>query len=223
MSAPFDFQKAYGKLGNWPGSIGVLAAQTVYMFASQCAPNSKFVEVGFDGGRTTIALNWAASVLDAKIIVGVGPEGTGWLNKAIQLYKMHGRVSMVQQVPGDADLYVFNARAAIDNKDVEMIKPNAIIIKIGTVNLNDARLSLISQSPEVTVWQRTGQDLIVNKAIDSVVNEIGGEKIVALDAHRSAELHSGSKNPKRHRGGGSADNKVHAIVDANKAAEPLSS
>ena len=219
MSAPFNFPHEYGKLGNWPGSINANQAQTLLMQASNQNQGAKFVELGFDGGRTTIVLNWAASQLDASIdcVSVVDNESIIWFNRARILHRMNREkvTAHVNPSPFACDLLVINAGVSpmihATNDWYEAMPIGGIIVALGAGELGLGEKVLSNQG--VSIYIKPGPKLI-DKVIDNVVNEFSKPKLVAVD--NGTAFHGGGGSRKRFRKGDGADSEIHEAVVANE-------
>ena len=218
MSAPFNFPREYGKLGNWPGTINANQAQVLLMQALGNKQNAKFVELGFDGGRTTIVLNWAASQLDATIdcVSVVDPESILWFNRACMLHRMdRGKVrSHVDLAPFACNMLVINASVspslpAIKQWYDAMDLGGAVVTFNGDLGLGEKILG----NHGMAVYIKPGPK-IIDKVLDNVVSEFSKPKLVALD--NGSALHGGGSDRKRDRKRNGTDPEVHAPVVASE-------
>ena len=220
MSAPFNFPREFGKMGNWPGSIDANQAQILLVQALNMKPKAKFVELGFDGGRTTIVLNWAAQQLEATIdcVSNGDNDGLLWFNRACVLHrlnreavKLHGKLA-----PFACDLLAVNPEASLDQSTIKSwyaaMPSGGIVVSFGGVN----DLGIPNRTvgvPGVSVYVKPGAT-VMDKVINHVVGELSKPKLVAVD--NGAALHGGSGSAKRLRKGNGADPEVHAPVVANE-------
>lgn len=237
MSAPFHFPTEYGRMGNWPGSIGPNQAQALLIEAVTHKAGAKFVELGFDGGRTTIALNWAIRDLaDAHLFVApVMNDETGlWFRRAQILHRMDSEKVTGHETlePFSADLIVMNPAMPFAHRWVELAPAGASIAIIGKERGDATGMQEVLSQPGITIWKKlAGPSHAIERAISSVVDEFsenkpGGGfegKTVLLDSNHRAKIHSLRRGKERPRDGDSADTKVHAPVDADQGSELLSS
>ena len=219
MSAPFNFPKEYGRMGNWPGSINANQAQALFMQALNQKPNARFVELGFDGGRTTIVLNWAASQLDAAIdsVSVADPESIIWFNRALTLHRMNREKvkAHVELKPFACDMLVINPGVSIDLPAIDdwyaLMPPGGTVVVFN--NDNFARGEKILNALGIAVYIKPTVK-VMDRIIGNVVNEFSKEKSMAMD--NVTALHGGSGSRKRLRKGDGTDSEVHAPVVANE-------
>lgn len=220
MSAPFDFPREYGKLGNWPGSINFTQAQTLLVNAVNLKRGAKFVELEFDGGRTTVVLNWAAKQLDATIDCVAAPDNDSvlWFNRALVLHGMNrGKAQLRANVtPFACDLLVVNAgslqKKALVNDWYAAMPSGGTMIAFGDAAALDFPNKTLAV-PGVAVFVKPGK-AVMDKVIDHVVSEFSKPKLMAVD--NGTPLRSGGGSGKRIRKGDGADPEVHAPVVANE-------
>lgn len=225
MNQPFNFPIEYGKIGNWPGTINHLQAQFLYSYGVQCKPGARFVEVGFDGGRTTIALGWAAYEIGATIEpIDVAPGAMRfWLNRAVSLFRIK-----LASSPAPSDLIVINAGAPISDSLLKSLHPGAVVIKLGSAGESPSRefIELHRTQGQVVVWQKTNEAQIVNAAIDKVVGDVSAvaeavENIRpsghVMDAGGSPKVRSLRGDKERNRDRGGADTPLDAQVVGSKS------
>ena len=214
MNQPFSFPIEYGKIGNWPGTINPMQAQILYSYAVQCKPGARFVEVGFDGGRTTIALGWAAFAIDATIEpIDVAPGAMQfWLNRAMSLFHIK-----LANSPAPSDLIVVNADAPLPDSLLKSLHPGAVVIKLGNAGESPSRefIELHRTQGQITVWQKTNEAQIVNAAIDKVVGDMQPER--GMDTGGSSKIRSLRGDKERNRDRGGTDSPLDAQVVGSKS------
>ena len=212
MGAPFHFPTEYGKLGNWPGSLGAVQAQTLLMEAVTHGRDERFVELGFDGGRTTIVLSWAAREVGARVdSTAVRHDETGlWFRRAHVVFKMSERVQGHEALaPFPADLIVINPSVPISLNEVgewlRLANNGASIVRIGPDDVGElGTFKRTITSPGVNVWKKLTDGGAMERAIENVVSEFSENKRVHLDSNQHAKIRSLRGGKERIRVGGGA-------------------
>lgn len=230
MSAPFHFPTEYGKVGNWPGSLGPMEAQALLLEAMTHKPGAKFVELGFDGGRTTIALNWAARDLGAQIFcLPVGQDESGlWFKRASILFSMDREKVTAHEAlaPFAADLIVMNPNQPVAQDWIDLAPVGASIVALGArkINATGAIKETLSQ-PFITIFKKIAEPTrAIDRAIATVVDHFSENKTARpLDNNQRAKIHSLRRDKKRSSDGNGTDTQVHEAVAANKGSELLPS
>ena len=91
---PFDFPKTWGKLGNWPGTIGPQAALALLQEIAKLPSGSSVVEFRFDGGRTSAVVGWGCKAGGHAGVVTGSPSPDGmsevWFNRLLMLFDLGG-------------------------------------------------------------------------------------------------------------------------------------
>lgn len=227
MSKPFHFPTEYGKMGQWPGSLGPNEAQAILLHAVNVKPGGKFVELGFDGGRATIVLNWAARDLGASIdVLPVMQDESGlWFQRASILFRFERRVRAHEKLePFPADLIVMNPVVPSAPAWTEIANPGAIVIKVGAFldkEPVEPHYKVVLNQPGLVILQNTGAGHVVERAIESVVGEF--TKKGPDNGDLRAKIRSLREDKKRPRARDGADSKLHAVMDADKGPELQSS
>ena len=94
MTTPFDFPRMYGKLGNWPGSIGPQAAMVLLQEIAKLPKGSSIIEFRFDGGKTSAVIGWGCKAGGHVGIVTGSPSPDGmsevWFNRLVMLFDLGG-------------------------------------------------------------------------------------------------------------------------------------
>lgn len=233
MSKPFHLPSEFGKLGNWLGSLNFNQAQTILIEASQRPQGAKFVELGFDGGRSTVVLNWAASQVGASIdVVSVtDPEASLWFKRAVLLFKMDRKlvVGHMDLAPKPCDLLLINPGVARVLPAVfdwlRLVDLGGVVISVGEpLGAPEGGFKRVVQQPGLEVYHREqNTERIINRAIDSVVKEFSKKGDGPLDNNQRAKLHGLRGGKKRDGEGNGADTKVHAPVEPDQGSELLPS
>jgi len=224
MSAPFHFPSEYGKIGNWPGSLGPNQAQALFMEAVTHKKGAIFVELGFDGGRTTIVLNWAArEIEDAKIFsASVKQDETGlWFRRAQVVFKMACAVGQELLKPFPADMLVMNPSMPFDHEWIDIAPVGASIIRIGEAPPAVNALKEIVRAPGITIWHKLVEPKhVINRAIDTVVSEFTASS--PMDKNTRAKIHSLRDRKERPRNRDGTDTELHDPVAADQGDKLLS-
>jgi hypothetical protein len=228
MTAPFHFPTEYGKLGNWPGSIGPVEAQTIFIEASKMPAGSQLVELGFDGGRTTVALHWAANIAGAHVTsIGVANDQTGlWFRRAQTAFKFKNVTGHESLAPMPCDLIVINPSVSMDlpsvRQWVSMLRKDGIVIRIGARENLGPEFKELAAMQTLAVYQKlyaTGG--VIKRAIDNVVADLSAPSVV--DKNRGPKVRSIRGGKERVRDGNSSDTAVHDAVEPDKGPELLPS
>jgi len=221
MNPPLNFPVEYGKLGNWPGTINPVQAQVIYSFAARLPKEANIIELGFDGGRTTIVLTWAAREISAIIDVLDVKQGAMrfWFNRVASLFGRTPIRAHEEVVPlFTAHMIVLNAGVSIESASrwIRALRPGGFVVKIGQAG-TPAGLDLIelaNVNGQVIAWQKNDTANIVNRAIDNVVGEMSqGGAVEPLDKDRGSKVRSlrGDKERKGNRDG------TDSVLDARLA------
>ncbi len=226
MSAPFHFPSEYGRIGNWPGSIGPNQAQALFVEAMTHKKGAKFVELGFDGGRTTVVLNWAARDIEDSHIycLAVANDETGlWFRRTQILHKLKasGHESLE---PFACDMLVLNSSASLAmpvvNDWLRATASGAVVVRLGNHEEIGKDFTESLRAPGVTIWRKNAviPSHVFNKAIDNVV-----ASIKSVDKNPNFKVRSLHKRDERHRNTDGTGAELHAPVDADQGSKLLSS
>lgn len=115
---PLNFPLLYGKLGNWPGTMGPQAAAMLLAEIAKLPQGSTIVEYCFDGGRTSAVIGWGCKAGGHSALIAGNPSPDGmsevWFNRLVTLFDLR---SVLERYQGTEIIYA-------DISDVSIIVLN---------------------------------------------------------------------------------------------------
>ncbi len=134
--AVFNFAKNWGKLGNWPGSLTPHEAKMIMGECAKLPRGSTLVDMGFDGGRTTIVLGWIAQMSSSRVLA-LGPEipqlqTERWFQKLTALFSLRQVVKReFECAPFPIEVIVVSPMVIEVAEDwIAAIKPGGLLIYV---------------------------------------------------------------------------------------------
>lgn len=157
---PFDFPKAWGKLGNWPGYTNVNAAQTILQKTSELKPDAGIAVLGFDGGRTLIVAGWGARQFSLKVNLimprAEDPDSELWYYRATRLFDLEKIVTRTEDdTPRPYDMLVSAFANEWTAAWIEQLKPNGSLCLVGpAANYKCELTSIVSLPNQIAIWEK---------------------------------------------------------------------
>ena len=132
---PFDFPKTWGKLGNWPGTIGPQAASALLQEIAKLPKGSSIVEFRFDGGRTSAVVGWGCKAGGHVGVVTGSPSPDGmsevWFNRLMMMFDLGGILHReYAPQPYAADMIVVNPGYHVTDEWRAALKPGGKIFYV---------------------------------------------------------------------------------------------
>jgi hypothetical protein len=134
--AVFNFAKNWGKLGDWRGSLSPHEAKMIMGECAKLPRGSTLVDLGFDGGRTTIVLGWIAQMSNSHVLA-LGPEirqlnTEVWFQKAVALFSLRQIVKReFECAPFPIEVIVVSPMVIEVAEDwIAAIKPGGLLIYV---------------------------------------------------------------------------------------------
>jgi hypothetical protein len=183
--AVFNFAQKWGTLGNWPGSLQPHEARIIMGQCAKLPRNSTLVDLGFDGGRTTIALGWIAQMSGAHVLA-LGPEipqidSERWFFKLIALFDLRRIVKReIECDPFAVDVVVVSPMVIEIAKEwVHAVKPGGLLIFVRPqVEPKVDGFETLVDKDGVFVLRR---DVVVESSDAVVASDIGMEEAEVIE------------------------------------------
>lgn len=143
-SRPFNFAQMYGRLGNWPGTLGPQAAQALLAEIAKLPKGSSVVEIRFDGGRTSAVIGWGCKAGGHVGIVTGAPTENGmsevWFNRLWTLFEFDKVLFReFEPKPYAVDMIVVNAGYQVSEEWKRALKPGGKIFYAAEVRVEEKR------------------------------------------------------------------------------------
>ena len=179
---PFDFPKTWGKLGNWPGTIGPQSALALLQEIAKLPKGSSIVEFRFDGGRTSAVVGWGCKAGGHVGIVTGAPSQDGmsevWFNRLLMLFELGGFLHReYAPKPYAASMLVVNPGYVVPEEWRAALKGGGIIFYVA-----DGRCEIKEAAPHIEASKE------LKLVGEESVRETGGGRKVRAVADKSDEV-----------------------------------
>ena len=180
---PFDFPKAWGKLGNWPGTINPQSALALLQEISKLPQGSSIVEFRFDGGRTSAVVGWGCKAGGHAGIVTGSPSPDGlsevWFTRLLMLFELGGVLHReYAPKPYAATMLVVNPGYTISAEWLSALKPGGKVFYVGDARCETKEVAPGGDAktkeppperPRIEAWPR-----LAGRVDGAVVPGVGG-------------------------------------------------
>ena len=159
---PLSFPNLIARLGNWPGVLTVNAAQILLQRISELPEKSLILQLGFDGGRTTIVAGMAAKEYGHTVeVVGMSPDdkmSALWYGRAIKLFDIEKIVTRSNAVNAtDSNMLIASDWGPSIGEWIDRLKIGGALCLIGRATsaaLTAPFQRIVQIDSEIAVWDK---------------------------------------------------------------------